>query len=101
MDEINDDLSNTDVVLVIGANDTVNPSALDDPNSPIAGMPVMEVWNANNVVVMKRSLGIGYAGVDNPLFYMDNNQMLFGDAKANVSALLNELSKTEKELVAA
>ena len=101
MDEINDDLSDTDVVLVIGANDTVNPSALDDPSSPIAGMPVMEVWNAQNVVVMKRSLGIGYAGVDNPLFYMDNNQMLFGDAKANVSALLNELSKTKKELVAA
>ncbi len=101
MDEINDDLSDTDVVLVIGANDTVNPSALDDPTSPIAGMPVMEVWKAQNVIVMKRSLGIGYAGVDNPLFYMDNNQMLFGDAKANVSALLNELSKTEKELVAA
>ena len=101
MDEINDDLSNTDVVLVIGANDTVNPSALDDPTSPIAGMPVMEVWKAQNIVVMKRSLGIGYAGVDNPLFYMDNNQMLFGDAKANVSALLNELSKTEKELVTA
>ncbi len=101
MDEINDDLSETDVVLVIGANDTVNPSALDDPTSPIAGMPVMEVWNANNVVVMKRSLGIGYAGVDNPLFYMDNNQMLFGDAKANVSSLLNELSKSEKELVTA
>lgn len=101
MDEINDDLSDTDVVLVIGANDTVNPSALDDPTSPIAGMPVMEVWKSQNVVVMKRSLGIGYAGVDNPLFYMDNNQMLFGDAKANVSALLNELAKTEKELVAA
>ncbi|MBW4536728.1 MAG: Re/Si-specific NAD(P)(+) transhydrogenase subunit beta [Pleurocapsa minor HA4230-MV1] len=101
MDEINDDFSNTDVVLVIGANDTVNPSALDDPSSPIAGMPVMEVWHAQNTIVMKRSLGIGYAGVDNPLFYMDNNQMLYGDAKANVSALLNELSKTEKELVAA
>ncbi|MEN9567350.1 MAG: hypothetical protein RLZZ69_2546, partial [Cyanobacteriota bacterium] len=101
MDEINEDFSNTDVVLVIGANDTVNPSALDDPNSPIAGMPVMEVWHAQNTIVMKRSLGIGYAGVDNPLFYMDNNQMLYGDAKQNVSALLNELSKTEKELVAA
>ncbi|MEL6442383.1 MAG: Re/Si-specific NAD(P)(+) transhydrogenase subunit beta [Cyanobacteria bacterium J06621_8] len=101
MEEINDDFSDTDVVLVIGANDTVNPSALDDPNSPIAGMPVMEVWHAQNVVVMKRSLGIGYAGVDNPLFYMENNQMLFGDAKSNVSALLNELSKTEKELVTA
>jgi H+-translocating NAD(P) transhydrogenase subunit beta len=101
MDEINEDFANTDVVLVIGANDTVNPSALDDPTSPIAGMPVMEVWHAQNTIVMKRSLGIGYAGVDNPLFYMDNNQMLYGDAKANVSALLNELSKTEKELVAA
>jgi NAD(P) transhydrogenase subunit beta len=100
MDEINDDFANTDVVLVIGANDTVNPSALDDPTSPIAGMPVMEVWHAQNTIVMKRSLGIGYAGVDNPLFYMDNNQMLYGDAKANVSALLNELSKTEKELIA-
>ncbi|WP_036479917.1 Re/Si-specific NAD(P)(+) transhydrogenase subunit beta [Myxosarcina sp. GI1] len=103
MDEINDDLSNTDVVLVIGANDTVNPSALEDPNSPIAGMPVMEVWKAQNVVVMKRSLGIGYAGVDNPLFYMDNNQMLYGDAKQNVSALLSQLSasETKKELVTA
>ncbi len=79
----------------------LTPVPLDDPTSPIAGMPVMEVWKSQNVVVMKRSLGIGYAGVDNPLFYMDNNQMLFGDAKANVSALLNELSKTEKELVAA
>jgi H+-translocating NAD(P) transhydrogenase subunit beta len=101
MEEINDDFANTDVVLVIGANDTVNPSALDDPSSPIAGMPVMEVWHAQNTIVMKRSLGIGYAGVDNPLFYMDNNQMLYGDAKQNVSALLSELSKTEKELVAA
>jgi H+-translocating NAD(P) transhydrogenase subunit beta len=101
MDEINEDFAKTDVVLVIGANDTVNPSALDDPTSPIAGMPVMEVWHAQNTIVMKRSLGIGYAGVDNPLFYMDNNQMLYGDAKQNVTALLNELSKTEKELVAA
>ncbi len=102
MDEINDDLSDTDVVLVVGANDTVNPSALDDPDSPIAGMPVMEVWNAQNVVVMKRSLGIGYAGVDNPLFYNDNTQMLLGDAKTNVSAILGELSASEKkELVAA
>ena len=102
MDEINDDLSDTDVVLVVGANDTVNPSALDDPDSPIAGMPVMEVWRAQNVVVMKRSLGIGYAGVDNPLFYNDNTQMLLGDAKTNVSAILNELSASEKkELVAA
>ncbi|ELS05325.1 NAD/NADP transhydrogenase beta subunit [Xenococcus sp. PCC 7305] len=103
MDEINEDLSDTDVVLVVGANDTVNPSALDDPDSPIAGMPVMEVWNSQNVVVMKRSLGIGYAGVDNPLFYNDNTQMLLGDAKTNVSAILTELSASEskKELVAA
>ena len=94
MDEINDDFSETDVVLVIGANDTVNPSALNDPTSPIAGMPVLEVWNAANVVVMKRSLSVGYAGVDNPLFYMDNAQMLFGDAKANVAAILAEMQKT-------
>lgn len=103
MEEINDDFSDTDLVLVVGANDTVNPSALDDPDSPIAGMPVMEVWNAQHVVVMKRSLGIGYAGVDNPLFYNDNTMMLLGDAKTNVSAILNELSASEskKELVAA
>lgn len=93
MDEINEDFSDTDVVLVIGANDTVNPSALEDPTSPIAGMPVLEVWNAQNVVVMKRSLSVGYAGVDNPLFYKDNTQMLFGDAKANVSAMLAEMQK--------
>ena len=96
MEEINDDFSDTDVVLVIGANDTVNPSALEDPTSPIAGMPVLEVWNAANVVVMKRSLSVGYAGVDNPLFYKDNTQMLFGDAKANVSAILAEMQKTAK-----
>ncbi|MEL6777256.1 MAG: Re/Si-specific NAD(P)(+) transhydrogenase subunit beta [Cyanobacteria bacterium J06597_16] len=96
MDEINEDFSDTDVVLVIGANDTVNPSALEDPTSPIAGMPVLEVWNAANVVVMKRSLSVGYAGVDNPLFYKDNAQMLFGDAKANVSAILAEMQKTAK-----
>jgi NAD(P) transhydrogenase subunit beta len=103
MDEINEDFASTDVVLIIGANDTVNPSALDDPDSPIAGMPVMEVWKAENTIVMKRSLGIGYAGVDNPLFYMDNNQMLYGDAKQNVSALLNQLaaSESKKELVTA
>ena len=96
MDEINADFSDTDVVLVIGANDTVNPSALEDPTSPIAGMPVLEVWKAANVIVMKRSLSVGYAGVDNPLFYKDNAQMLFGDAKANVSAILAEMQKTAK-----
>ncbi len=81
MDEINDDFSETDVVLVIGANDTVNPAALEDPNSPIAGMPVLEVWNAQNVIVFKRSMNTGYAGVQNPLFFKENTQMLFGDAK--------------------
>ncbi|MEM9155979.1 MAG: Re/Si-specific NAD(P)(+) transhydrogenase subunit beta [Cyanobacteria bacterium P01_F01_bin.33] len=95
MDEINEDFAETDVVLVIGANDTVNPSALDDPTSPIAGMPVLEVWNAANVVVMKRSLSVGYAGVDNPLFYKGNTQMLFGDAKANVSAILAEMQQAK------
>ncbi len=92
MDEINDDFGETDLVLVIGANDTVNPSAIEDPNSPIAGMPVLEVWNAENVVVMKRSLGSGYAGVDNPLFYKENTDMLFGDARENVDAILGQLA---------
>ncbi|MDY6938350.1 MAG: Re/Si-specific NAD(P)(+) transhydrogenase subunit beta [Cyanobacteriota bacterium] len=94
MDEINDDFPETDVVLVIGANDTVNPSAMEDPTSPIAGMPVLEVWKSANVVVMKRSLASGYAGVDNPLFYKDNSQMLFGDAKQNVNAILSKLSES-------
>jgi H+-translocating NAD(P) transhydrogenase subunit beta len=87
MDEINEDFAKTDVVLVIGANDTVNPSALDDPNSPIAGMPVLEVWDAEQVIVMKRSMASGYAGVDNPLFYKENTAMLFGDARQNVDAI--------------
>jgi H+-translocating NAD(P) transhydrogenase subunit beta len=95
MDEINEDFAKTDVVLVIGANDTVNPSAMEDPTSPIAGMPVLEVWNANTVVVMKRSMGSGYAGVENPLFYKDNTQMLFGDAKKNLDAILSQLSQRE------
>lgn len=85
MDEINDDFSDTDVVLVIGANDTVNPAAVTDPNSPIAGMPVLHVWEAKNVIVFKRSMQSGYAGVDNPLFYEENVRMCFGDAKATLA----------------
>lgn len=97
MDEINEDFPATDVVLVIGANDTVNPSALEDPNSAIAGMPVLEVWKAETSIVMKRSLASGYAGVDNPLFYKENTRMLFGDAKVNIDSLLVALrEKTSK-----
>lgn len=95
MDEINHDFSQTDVVLVVGANDTINSSALDDPNSPIAGMPVMEVWKAKTVIVMKRGMASGYAGVDNPVFYKDNTRMLFGDARKNVDAILGQLSTQE------
>lgn len=91
MDEINDDFSDTDTVLVIGANDTVNPAAQDDPGSPIAGMPVLEVWKAQNVIVFKRSMNTGYAGVQNPLFFKENTQMLFGDAKASVENILKAL----------
>jgi NAD(P) transhydrogenase subunit beta len=92
MEEINDDFPSVDVVLVIGANDTVNPSAQEDPGSAIAGMPVMEVWKSDTVVVVKRSLSVGYAGVENPLFYRDNTLMFFGDAKANINAVLAQLS---------
>lgn len=88
MDEINEEFPDIDVVLVIGANDIVNPSAQTNPGSPIAGMPVLEVWNAETVVVMKRSMATGYAGVQNPLFYKDNTRMLFGDAKASVEGIL-------------
>jgi len=91
MDEINDDFPETDVVLVIGANDTVNPAAMDDPNSPIAGMPVLEVWKSGQVVVLKRGMASGYAGVDNPLFFKENTWMLFGDAKDTVDRLLGGL----------
>ncbi len=91
MDEINDDLPDTDVAMVIGANDIVNPSALENPNSPIAGMPVLEVWKAKTCIVSKRSMATGYAGVDNPLFYKENTRMLFGDAKESVDKLLHAL----------
>ena len=92
MDEINEDFADTDTVLVIGANDTVNPAAMDDPNSPIAGMPVLEVWKAQNVIVFKRSMNTGYAGVKNPLFFKENTQMLFGDAKDRVDDILKALN---------
>jgi H+-translocating NAD(P) transhydrogenase subunit beta len=91
MDEINDDFDDTAVVLVIGANDTVNPAATDDPSSPIAGMPVLKVWEADDVIVFKRSMASGYAGVPNPLFYRDNTAMVFGDAKQRVEDILHVL----------
>jgi NAD(P) transhydrogenase subunit beta len=91
MDEINDDFAETDVVLVIGANDTVNPAATDEPGSPIAGMPVLHVWESKHVIVFKRSMAAGYAGVQNPLFFRDNSAMLFGDAKERVEDILKAL----------
>lgn len=91
MDEINDDFAETSVVLVIGANDTVNPAAAEDPSSPIAGMPVLRVWEADNVIVFKRSMASGYAGVQNPLFFRPNTAMLFGDAKDRVEDILRSL----------
>ena len=91
MDEINDDFPNIDVAIVIGANDIVNPSALTDPNSPIAGMPVLECWNANTTIVLKRSMATGYAGVQNPLFFKENTRMLFGDARATLDEVFKHL----------
>ncbi|MBT5032152.1 MAG: Re/Si-specific NAD(P)(+) transhydrogenase subunit beta [Proteobacteria bacterium] len=92
MDEINEDFPDVDVSIVIGANDIVNPSALDDPDSPIAGMPVLEPWKGTTTIVLKRSMAVGYAGVDNPLFYKENTRMLFGDAKATVDAVVAALT---------
>ena len=92
MDEINDDFPNTDVVIVIGSNDIVNPAAQEDPNSPIAGMPVLEVWKAKQVFVSKRGQGTGYSGIENPLFFKENTRMFYGDAKQSVSALVPLLS---------
>lgn len=91
MEEINDDFPDTDVVIVIGSNDIVNPAAQDDPNSPIAGMPVLEVWKAKNVFVCKRGQGTGYSGIENPLFFKDNTRMFYGDAKATISDLLTKI----------
>jgi NAD(P) transhydrogenase subunit beta len=91
MDEVNADFPDTDVAMVIGANDIVNPAAQEDPTSPIAGMPVLEVWRAKTSIMMKRSMATGYAGVDNPLFYKENNRMLFGDAKKMLEEVLTAL----------
>ncbi len=92
MDEINDDFPSTDFVMIVGANDIVNPAAQDDPGSPIAGMPVLEVWKAKNVIISKRGQGRGYSGVENPLFFKDNSRMLYGDAKSSLDALLQKVS---------
>jgi len=93
MDEINEDFPDVDVSIVIGANDIVNPSALDEPNSPIAGMPVLEVWKGQTTIVLKRGMAAGYAGVENPLFFKENTRMLFGDAKKSLDALLKALKE--------
>ena len=92
MDEINNDFSDTDMVIILGANDIVNPAAQDDPNSPIAGMPVLEVWKASQVIISKRGQGRGYSGIENPLFFKDNSRMLYGDAKASLDQLLAQIT---------
>jgi NAD(P) transhydrogenase subunit beta len=91
MDEINDDFPRVDVSVVIGANDIVNPSAEEEPDSPIAGMPVLQVWKGKTTIVLKRSMATGYAGVENPLFYKENTRMLFGDARASLQAVLEAM----------
>ena len=93
MDEINEDFPDTDMVIILGANDIVNPAAQDDPNSPIAGMPVLEVWKAKQVIISKRGQGSGYSGIENPLFFKDNSRMLYGDAKASLDELLSKITK--------
>ena len=92
MDEINDDFPNTDMVIILGANDIVNPAAQDDPNSPIAGMPVLECWKSKQVFVSKRGQGTGYSGIENPLFFKENTRMFYGDAKASLDQLLTMIS---------
>jgi NAD(P) transhydrogenase subunit beta len=91
MDEINEDFPDTDMVIILGANDIVNPAAQEDPNSPIAGMPVLEVWKARQVIISKRGQGRGYSGIENPLFYKDNSRMLYGDAKASLDEMLSQI----------
>ena len=93
MDEINEDFPDTDMVIILGANDIVNPAAQDDPSSPIAGMPVLEVWKAGQVIISKRGQGRGYSGIENPLFFKDNSRMLYGDAKASLDELLSKITK--------
>jgi NAD(P) transhydrogenase subunit beta len=92
MDEINDDFPETDIAIVIGSNDIVNPAAQEDPNSPIAGMPVLECWKAKSVIVSKRGQGTGYSGIENPLFFKENTRMLYGDAKVSLDQILQSLT---------
>ena len=92
MDEINQDFPDTDMVIILGANDIVNPAAQDDPNSPIAGMPVLEVWKAEQVIISKRGQGRGYSGIENPLFFKENSRMLYGDAKETLDQLLSKIT---------